>query len=269
MGRSLLLVAMLLASWAGAETTGPGTISIRDESVTQGSVRTLDCSGTGIACAALNGVGTLTVNAGGGSEGNTYTSSKTFTAEVLISSSITFGPSAGIEAGLTNTTMTPCGLMFFTSSHTVVTTATITTVLTTFSTYTVPANAITIPGDNILITCAWQNMGTAPGTPVMGVYEGASGGASTVLGSNASVVNNAYIIQQTRVQYRGLGSAAWVTSEAVSETTAATALVSIAVGTIGQRVFNPAVANSYYCRASRATGGMINFVYMKVAKGCQ
>lgn len=296
-------ILLLIVSLAGAATTNVPGVKVRNEGSNIGQSMTLDCVGTGINCSYSGGVATLNVGSGGtvgvssscavgqywdgfnatdgvvnggtcqtlpsGSEGNTYTSSKTFTSEVKVSSSlyvtghIRISASNGLRTDLSPSTFSICGPLFFISSNSVVgSSTTFGTAVTSLSTYTLLANTIGV-GDTLSVTCGFYQT-TAPGTPVMGVYVD-----DVARGTNASVVANAFILHET--QFVVVGSSRAINpSIAQSQTTAATALVSVTAGFNLTGVgFDTATNRRINCKASRATGGNINFAYMRVSKRCQ
>jgi len=297
-------ILFLLAGMAhGAVTSVPG-VQIRDEGTSQGQATKINCSGSGISCSVAGGVGTLSVAGGGagvgvssscatgqywdafnatsgsvdggtcqtlpaGSEGNTYTSSKTFTAPVNLSSgshhdgNIQINTLYGIRTDLSPSTFTPCGTMFFQSSNTVSgSTTTVGTAATYFSTFTLLGNTIR-PGETLEVDCMFYQT-AAPGTPVAGVYLDL-----VSRGTGASVVANAIIRYQTRITATKTGHG-YAMTEAQSQTTAATALVSVTAGAnLTGFPIDWTANHTINCRASRASGGNINFGWMRVSKSCQ
>ena len=218
----------------------------------------------GGTCVAVPGVG--------GGETNTYTSSKTFTQQVQISSglytlgNVVISNNWGLNAGIGGATIAPCGMLVYYSSNVLAatgSTATIASTLTSFSTFTVPGNTLDEFGDSLLIECVFQNGGTAPGTPVMGAYRG-----TQALGTAAPTTASATVYVKAKEESVRTGFSR-VSGEAWTQTATATALTSLTGSAgISQQVYDTTASQTYYCKASRASGGAINFVSMKVSVAC-
>lgn len=186
-------------------------------------------------------------------------SSATFTGNVGISTS------AGIIAGTSASTMTPCGMLFFMSSDTVVgSTWTANTALTSFSTYTVAANVLTTPGDALQVECVFQTSGTAPGgTVLQGIFQTAARGTS------AATTTNANITVQSRVTLVA-NQFGTFTNWAKTDTSAATTATSVTTSAgIGRVSWDNTAAQTFYCKAQHSTGAQIGFAWMRVSKVCQ
>jgi hypothetical protein len=194
----------------------------------------------------------------GGSESNTYKSTKTFENTVL------FSTGHGISMGLGTATGAPCGLIHYASSDTVLSTRTVGTTLNILSTYTVVANTLVSFGERLVVECAFQTTSVAPGTPVAGTYFN----VNTPIGTQAAATASAIIVVESVGTLATSTQMNWNTT-AFSQVANATALVSVTAGYGVQRqLFTPSNANTVKCAASRASGGTINFVYMRVSKRC-
>ena len=163
-------------------------------------------------------------------------------------------------------TMTITGMEYASSSGTVSalngSTATVSTVLTTVSTGTLAAGTLLNAGDRALIECAFQNLAQAPGTPVEGVYESVLGALATT----ASVTVSQNIIVDTWITMVAVGKAQ-VFSQANGQAAAATVAISIAASAGILAVnFDATIAHTFFCKASRATGGSIQSAYMRISK---
>ena len=196
-------------------------------------------------------------------------SSITFSSNTFMSGNLTVSTFTGITAGTSITTMTPCGELFYYSSGTVVgSTDTSGTALTILSTFTYQVNTLTSRGDALNVICVFEDGSVAPGTSVEGVY---IDGTVVATAADVTASDNVVIESIGRLMTAAAPHAMLWTSSAFHQTAALTAAVSVAasgVG-IGQFGFDPTASHTINCKASRATGGAINFVYMSVAKACK
>ncbi len=175
----------------------------------------------------------------------------------------------GISAGMSGTNMIPCGTVFSYSSGTVAgSTDTAGTALTILSTYTYAANTLSSQGESLDVTCVFSDNSNVPGTPVEGVY---IDGTVVATAADATASDNIIIESVGKLMTSVAPHAMLWVSSAYHQTAALTAAVSVAasgVG-IGQFGFDPTIAHTINCKASRATLGSINFVYMNVSKACK
>lgn len=159
-------------------------------------------------------------------------------------------------------TMTITGMLFSISSNSVTgSTSTAGTAVTSFSTYTLAANTLSVD-DVLKVVCLFKDdLVTVPGTPVSGVYMGA-----TVMGTAAFSNNlqNMRVTSEIQVVQSARGL---VYNDATVMSAGQTAAVSVTGGPgINQFVFDPTAAQTFNCKASRASGGTISFVGMRVYK---
>jgi hypothetical protein len=92
--------------------------------------------------------------------------------------------------------------------------------------------------------------------------------ATSAIGTHATATASSIIIVESVGTLATSTEMLWNT-QAWSQVANATALVSATAGFGAQRqMFTPTNANGLRCAASRASGGTINFVYMRVSKRC-
>lgn len=256
--RILLAIAAWAALWGNAKAAVSYTGNAQANAITAASL-----SITGSSVTLLNGA---TVYTGGVTY---FSTSTTAAAPSLVINGGNLTTTGGFTAGTSQATMTPCGMLFYISSNSVGgSTTTVSTVLTIFSTYTLQAGVITNPGEELIVECIFANSAITVGTPFQEINGPSLGQyvAAFQVTANAWIDIKAIVILQSpgfaSVFPQGVQSQGNVASGAPSGLT-------VQMSPQNLIAFSGSSAQVFTCSGQRATGGSINFIAMRVLKGCQ
>lgn len=87
---ALALAGLPVISWADSVATSP-SIELKDEGASQGFVKKLDCTGTGVSCSRSGVTGTINVTGGGGGGAPTDATYLTATPDATLTNEIVVG----------------------------------------------------------------------------------------------------------------------------------------------------------------------------------
>lgn len=220
---------------------------------------TITASG-GIAVSTISGIG----------------SGLQITTSVALSQYITSTSSANFTimqstfiASFNGSTMTPCGQLYFVSSNSVTgSTATVASVTTVFSTYTLAANALSNVGDGVSVECTFVNGTVAPGSPVM-LIRNPRNGANNSIGESTNAGALFFTRLRTTVTLEGVKYGLAIGDENECNPGNQCQYGIDSAPSTGFYSFDNTVSSVFNCSASRTSGSAIQFVSMRVSKACQ
>lgn len=290
-----------LASAGTAGTYGSGTVSPTITTDSKGRVvamssNTITAAGIGAAAQgaavtfssitdsgnALVG-GTMTVQGNALSIGGAVINGDSSASITLPGSSVTIRGNVGISTGngitlgAGSSTGTPCGMFFFASSATVVSTFTTSSAWVNLATATIPANILANSGEGFDVVCVFQNtsVGTFT-TPYEGVNWNGQNSVTAALSPGYEAVTTAGVWIETLVHMVYIAGIGIYADNGYGHNSGAGGGAPIAIN--GKNMacnnyypwpFSPSSSYTIGCGAQNAGGGAINFIQMRVAKSCR